>query len=235
MLMCLAIALCLDSARVRLVSKFVDTDLRLDVKKEQRFQSASDRGIFIMHESNFFWFGWILTFGVSCIVLSLASKRKPNPTENAVSQFPKGVIALSKLTDLEQQCLRLREQLQQQKIQLNQDFQNHTFEQLQTLLTNYPSARKMAAANPNLPAQNLSALFTPLENLLESWGVEAIGIPWSQIPYDPRLHQPDTDDLSAGEPVYIRFVGYQQGDRILCPAKVSRTLPPTHNAGSEPL
>ena len=29
-----------------------------------------------------------------------------------------------------------------------------------------------------------------------------------------------------GELVYIRFVGYQNGDKILYPAKVSRTLPP---------
>ncbi|MGV0026078.1 nucleotide exchange factor GrpE [Phormidesmis priestleyi] len=177
-----------------------------------------------MHESNVFWFGWILTFVVSCIVLSLSSKRKTNSIEDAA--------APSKITDLEQQCLRLREQLQQQKTQLNQDFQTDTFEQLQTLLTNYPSARKMAAANPNLPAQNLSALFTPLENLLENWGIEAIGVPWSQVSYNPRLHQPDTDDLLAGEPVYIRFVGYQQGDRILCPARVSRTPPPIQNAES---
>lgn len=180
-----------------------------------------------MHEANFFWFSWILPVVVSCTVLSLSSKRKTNSIETvAALQFPKEVIAPSRITDLEQQCLRLREQLQQQKIQLNRDFQTDTFEQLQTLLTNYPSARKMAAANPNLPAQNLSALFTPLENLLESWNIEAIGTPWSQVSYDPRLHQPDTDDLSAGELIYIRFVGYQQGDQILCPARVSRTLPP---------
>jgi hypothetical protein len=189
-----------------------------------------------MHESNFFWFSWVLTFVVSCIVLNLSSKREKNLIENTentgASQFSKELTTTSKLTDLEQQCLRLREQIQQQKIQLNEDFQADTFEQLQTLLTNYPTARKMAAANPNLPAQNLSALFTPLENLLESWDVEAIGVPWSQVPYDPRLHQPDIDDLSAGEPVYIRFVGYQQGNRILCPARVSRTPPPIQKAES---
>ena len=181
-----------------------------------------------MHESNFFWFGWILTVVVSCIVLSWSAKSKTNSIKNNSVKN----IVVSSNTDLEQQCLRLRQQLQQQKTQLNEDFQIDTFEQLQTLLTNYPSVRKMAAANPNLPAQNLSALFTPLENLLENWGIEAIGVPWSQVPYDPRLHQPDTDDLSASELVYIRFVGYQQGDRILCPARVSRTPPPIQNAES---
>jgi hypothetical protein len=40
------------------------------------------------------------------------------------------------------------------------------------------------------------------------------------------LHQPDVEDITEGELVYIRFVGYREGERILAPAKVSRTLPP---------
>ncbi len=83
----------------------------------------------------------------------------------------------------------------------------------------------MAQTTPNMPAQNLVALFTPLENLLQMWGIEAIGSPWQQVAYDPRLHQPDMDGMAIGESVYIRFVGYRQGERILYPAKVSYTLP----------
>jgi hypothetical protein len=80
-----------------------------------------------------------------------------------------------------------------------------------------------------LPAKNLVALFTPLENLLKSWGYEPIGTPWEQAPYNPQLHQPDVSDITEGELVYIRFVGYRDADRILSPAKVSRTLPPGIN------
>jgi hypothetical protein len=109
----------------------------------------------------------------------------------------------SEIEELRQQCFRLREELQQQKIQLTDDFRRATFEQLQTLLTNYPAARKMAEAKPDMPAKNLSALFTPLENLLSIWGF----------------------DITEGELVYIRFVGYRDRERILVPAKVSRTLP----------
>jgi hypothetical protein len=97
---------------------------------------------------------------------------------------------------------------------------------LQTLLTNYPAARKMAEAKPDMPAKNLSALFTPLENLLSSWDFETIGSAWEQTAYNPQLHQPDVEDITEGELVYIRFVGYREGERILAPAKVSRTLPP---------
>ncbi|MEG4801055.1 XRE family transcriptional regulator [Microcoleus sp. ARI1-B5] len=132
----------------------------------------------------------------------------------------------SEIEELRQQCFRLRDELQQQKTQLTADFRRATFEQLQTLLTNYPAARKMAEAKPNMPAKNLSALFTPLENLLSSWDFETIGSAWEQVAYTPQLHQPDVEDITEGELVYVRFVGYRDGEQILAPAKVSRTLPP---------
>lgn len=132
----------------------------------------------------------------------------------------------TEIEELRQQCFRLREELQQQKTQLTADFRRATFEQLQTLLTNYPAARKMAEAKPDMPAKNLSALFTPLENLLSSWDFQTIGSAWEQTAYNPQLHQPDAEDITEGELVYIRFVGYREGERILAPAKVSRTLPP---------
>ena len=131
----------------------------------------------------------------------------------------------SEIEELKQQCFRLREELQQQKTQLTADFRRATFEQLQTLLTNYPAARKMAEAKPDMPAKNLSALFTPLENLLSSWDFETIGSAWEQTTYNPQLHQPDVEDITEGELVYVRFVGYRNGEQILTPAKVSRTLP----------
>ena len=131
----------------------------------------------------------------------------------------------TEIEELRQQCFRLREELQQQKAQLTADFRRATFEQLQTLLTSYPAARKMAEAKPDTPAKNLSALFTPLENLLSSWDFQTIGSAWEQTAYNPQLHQPDVEDITEGELVYIRFVGYREGERILAPAKVSRTLP----------
>ena len=127
--------------------------------------------------------------------------------------------------ELRQQCCRLRDELQQQKGQLSADFRDSTFEQLQPLLANYPSVRKMAEAKPNLPAKNLIALLTPLDDLVDSWGWVRIGSVWEQVAYNPQLHQPDADDIQEGDLVYIRFVGYRDRERILCPAKVSRTLP----------
>ncbi|HAZ48797.1 MAG TPA: hypothetical protein DDW76_09770 [Cyanobacteria bacterium UBA11369] len=137
-------------------------------------------------------------------------------------------------TELLQECLRLREQLQQQSKLVRGDERNSTFELLQALLTNYSTAIAMAKANSEMPAQNLVSLFTPLDNLLRSWGIEAIGKVWEQVPYNPQLHTSDADDLTEGEQVFVRFVGYRDGSRILCPAKVSRTLPSVEKScGSE--
>jgi hypothetical protein len=114
-------------------------------------------------------------------------------------------------------------------MELTTELQHSTFEQLQALLTNYPSVRQLVQVKPDLPAKNLTSLFTSLDNLIESWGYKAIGQVWEQVSYNPQLHQPDAGDIEAGELVYIRFVGYRDGEHILCPAKVSRTLP----AGSQ--
>ena len=121
--------------------------------------------------------------------------------------------------------LRLHSELQQQQVELTQEFRKSTFEKLQTLLVNYPSIHQMVKIKPELPAKNLLSSFTPLENLLKEWDYQPIGKPWEQVAYNPQIHQPDTGDIAEGEMVYIRFIGYQHQGNILCPAKVSRTLP----------
>lgn len=127
--------------------------------------------------------------------------------------------------ELRRECGRLRDRLEEQKAEITADFRESTFQQLQSLLTNYPSIRPMTEAKPNLPAKNLISLLTPLENLLDSWGYEAIGKAWEEVSFNPQLHQADRDGFVEGDLVYIRFVGYKNKVKILCPAKVSRTLP----------
>lgn len=126
---------------------------------------------------------------------------------------------------LRTECLQLRETLQKQDVEIENELQHSIFQQLQTLLTNYPSVRQLVEVKPELPAKNIISLFTSLDNLIESWGYEPIGKVWEQVSYDPQLHQADLSDVEVGELVYIRFVGYRKGDHILVPAKVSRELP----------
>lgn len=131
----------------------------------------------------------------------------------------------SEVAALTQQCQRLREELKTQAAQVRSDAIDGGFEQIQTLLTQYPSVRKMVESQPDLPARNIVALLTSLENLVKFWECQSIGKPWELVEYAPQLHQSDVNDIQVGESVYVRFVGYQKGDRILIPAKVSRTLP----------
>jgi molecular chaperone GrpE (heat shock protein) len=171
-----------------------------------------------MHEPNFTFFGVVLWFFVTAFLLKRFGK-------SSDSKQPVLAAQIKEIEQLKQQCQRSRQELQQQSIQLKADFKDTTFEQLQTLLTNFPTARLMAESKPDLPAKNLLALLTPLENMLSSWGYKTIGKPWEQVSYNPQLHQPDSDDITEGELVYIRFVGYQNEEKIITPAKVSRTLP----------
>ncbi len=183
----------------------------------------------MVDDPNLLWFGFFLWLGITLLVLSLfGSKSKEKALKSGSltdTLLAKQAADAIEIEQLRQQCQRLRLQLEEQSTQLSGDFQDKTFEQLRPLLINYPTARQMAEAKPDLSAKNLVALLTPLENLTESWGYEPIGKPWEQVSYDPQLHQPDADDITEGELVYIRFVGYRDGERILYPAKVSRILP----------
>jgi molecular chaperone GrpE (heat shock protein) len=156
--------------------------------------------------------------------LGLQSQLKEVTSQLQTSEI-KRVILGSEHTALTQQCQRLRDELKTQSKQVQADAIEGGFEQIQTILTQYPSVRKMVESQPDLPARNIVALLTSLENLVKFWECQSIGKPWEMVPYDPQIHQSDVDDLQVGESVYVRFVGYQRGDRILIPAKVSRTLP----------
>lgn len=187
-----------------------------------------------------FGLSFVLWVGITLFLLVWARNLSPSdaPTTSPIADFDPGQI--QELEALRQECDRLRLEngalvqqgdrlrlaLEQLSAQKTGDFKDLTFEALETLLTNYPTACKLAEHKPDLPAKNLIALFTPLENLIQSWGYETIGPVWEEVAYDPQFHQADDEGIPEGEKVYIRFIGYRDGDRILAPAKVSQTLPP---------
>ncbi|OLP17197.1 hypothetical protein BST81_17775 [Leptolyngbya sp. 'hensonii'] len=179
------------------------------------------------------WFETLLLLG--CLTaLGLLLRRSsrsqpvispPLPSPTAAPSPPPPSPVQSEVAALRQEGLRLRQELAHQEVTLTANLRRETFHQLQTLLTNYPSVRQMVQTKPDLPAKNILSLFNALETLVQHWGYEPIGMPWEQVSFDPQIHQPDSSGLAPGDPVYIRFVGYRDGDQILSPAKVSRTLP----------
>lgn len=184
----------------------------------------------MFEEPELFWLGVILWLGLTVWLLAQRGAKSRAEPKTSLSEVDKSPTADAtvEVEQLQEQCRRLREELQQQSVQLREDFRAETFAQLQSLLVSFPTARCMAHSKPSWPAKNLISLFSSLEQLLQSWGYDCIGKVWEQVPYDPLLHQPDTEDITPGELVYVRFVGYRDGDCILCPAKVSRTLPSSH-------
>jgi molecular chaperone GrpE (heat shock protein) len=164
-------------------------------------------------------------------------KEQSNRTESALQsqlkdikyQFQTSEVKIANLereiVELNQQCQQLCEDLKTQAIQVKIDAIAGGFGQIQNLITQYPSIRKMLESRPDLPARNIIALLTSLENLVKFWECQPIGKPWEMVEYDPQFHQADVSNIQMGESVYVRFIGYKKGERILIPAKVSRTLP----------
>ena len=115
--------------------------------------------------------------------------------------------------------------------QLKGEWQKESIALLKELLVHYPTAKLMVELKHHLPSKNLIGLLKPLEKLLQTWEVETIGEPWKRVPYNPLIHDCGEEKINQGDPVYIRWVGYYQGDRVLLPAKVSRKLPKQRNRG----
>lgn len=130
-----------------------------------------------------------------------------------------------KIKNLEGKCEDLTEKLENLPSELINNWQQESFNLLQTLLANYPTAKSMIKLKPDLSAKNVINLLKPLDKLLAKWGIESIGKPWERVAFNPQIHYSNEENLTPNELVYIRFIGYSHGDNILLPAKVSRTLP----------
>jgi molecular chaperone GrpE (heat shock protein)/DNA-binding Xre family transcriptional regulator len=128
--------------------------------------------------------------------------------------------ASSAVIDLQQECERLRQQLQQQQKSLLQDFQRSSLQTLEPWLLQWSAAVYLARQNPQAPAVKLLPLVQPVENLVMSWGVMPIGAVGESVPFDPQVHQVIQGQVNPGERVQVRYVGYRHGDRLLCRAKV---------------
>jgi molecular chaperone GrpE (heat shock protein) len=129
---------------------------------------------------------------------------------------------LQQITDLKTEYDRLQLQLQQQRLSLQQEFQQSSLQLLESLLLQFPTAAHKAQENPQLSAVNIVPLVhKPLERLLQQWGIEAIASVGAELPYDPLLHQLMDGVAQPGDIVRVRYIGYRQGDKLLYRAKVS--------------
>lgn len=122
---------------------------------------------------------------------------------------------------LQHEYQRLQSQLSQQRDELWQEFQQTSLQTLEPWLLQWSAAAYAAQQNPELTAVKLLPLVRPIEQLIQQWGIEAIGTVGSEIPYDPQFHQLMSGTAEPGELVKVRYAGYQQPDRLLYRVKVS--------------
>lgn len=122
---------------------------------------------------------------------------------------------------LRQEYQRLQGQLQTQRENLQQEFQQSSLQILESWLLQFPTAAYAAQQNPQVPATRLLPLMRPVEQLVQSWGLEALAPVGTELPYDPQQHQLMEGTAQPGDRVRVRYTGYRQGDRLLYRAKVS--------------
>jgi DNA-binding Xre family transcriptional regulator/molecular chaperone GrpE (heat shock protein) len=126
------------------------------------------------------------------------------------------------LETLQQEYSHLQQQLQQQQATLQAEFQSQSLQVLESFLTYFPTAKHAALNNPDFPATKILPLVGSIDRLIAQWGVTVIGAVGAEIPYDPQFHQLIEGTVNPNELVTIRYVGYQQGNKLLFRAKVSK-------------
>jgi transcriptional regulator with XRE-family HTH domain len=146
------------------------------------------------------------------------------PMVELVAQFSELAIAPPTSPSLQQEYQRLQLQLDQQQETLQQEFQSTSLQILESWLIQYPTAA-YAAQQKDVPASRLLPLMRPVEQLIKTWGLEAIAPVGAEIPYDPQIHQLMEGNAEVGDRVRVRYTGYRQGENLLYRAKVSPVKP----------
>ncbi len=144
---------------------------------------------------------------------------------NAVIERPAtpsvDVNTQAELAACKQEYQQLQQQLEQQQIILESEFQQASLQTMESWLLQWPTAAAAVHKNPQLPAARLLTLVEPILQLLKNWGVSTIASVGEQLAYNPQQHQLMKGTAEPGEMVEVRYVGYQQGDKLLHKAKVS--------------
>ncbi|MBP0027367.1 helix-turn-helix domain-containing protein [Roseofilum sp. Guam] len=134
---------------------------------------------------------------------------------SALGQLPDPV------TELRQEYDRLQLQLKQQHQELKESFQRESLDQLESWLRYWPIAVAKVEQQANIKPSNLVKLVKPVEHLVQSWRLEAIGAVGDRIPYDPQWHQLTQGIAEPGSLVTVVMPGYRYQQKLLFRAEVS--------------
>jgi DNA-binding Xre family transcriptional regulator len=150
------------------------------------------------------------------------------PFNDLLSQFSQGEFPTQQtadptadMTSYQAEYDRLKTEMAQQGEALMVEFQQSCLQIMESWLKQWPKAVYAAEKNPQLAAVKLLPLMRPIEQLIKSWGVEAIAPVGSQVSYDPRWHQLIQGTAEPGQMVTVKSPGYRQGDKLLYRSEVS--------------
>ncbi|CCQ59376.1 MULTISPECIES: helix-turn-helix domain-containing protein [Crocosphaera] len=124
---------------------------------------------------------------------------------------------------LQKEYKQLQQKLDQQQETSHKEFQSASIAALESWLLQWPTAAIIAKKNPEISAVKLLPLVRPIFELLKQWGLEMKGTVGEVIPYNPQFHQllEGGGHAEVGEPVIIRYVGYDHDHKLLYRPKVS--------------
>lgn len=121
---------------------------------------------------------------------------------------------------LQKEYQRLQRQLKEQRETAQQTFQRTSLQALESWMIYWPAAVHAVQKTPTLPASRLIPLVKPVEQLLQSWGVDAIASVGAEVPFDPQCHQLIAGTADKGDRVSVSNPGYRHNDVLLHRAKV---------------
>lgn len=98
------------------------------------------------------------------------------------------------------------------------------FRRLQGIATHLPTMRAALQEGADLRAQDVMDVLRPLDQMLADLGFEMIGEAGHETVYDPTRHRAvgqGAANISAQDPVRVRYVGYLYGGEVICKAEVT--------------
>ena len=147
-------------------------------------------------------------------------------TEPTKSSIPSSITEDHKSPQLwQQEYQQLEQEMAQQADTLEAQFQQASINTIESWLLQWPTAVAAIHKNPDLPAERLIPLVKPVKELVEKWGITTISHVGEELAYNPQWHELMNGVAEPGTKVKVRYVGYQQHDKILYKAKVSPVEP----------
>lgn len=161
-----------------------------------------------------------------------ALRAREMPEEPLEPGSPESVLARVRieLEEARREIGQLREEYARRERQAAADIERAGSEALLRLarrvgplLSQFATMRALAAEGREVRREDLLTMAGKLEAAFSETGISSVGVVGAETAFDPKLHQRMSGgDVSDGDPVRVRFVGYKCGETVVTKAMVSR-------------